>query len=447
MTSEFESPLGILKELSEIDISRLRMLELSRASGLPALSPREVDQLLSYDFSKLGASALEVTAVSGALFGVYVGLATMKDSLGDRFPDITSIPEFAHQALQHTYELYPVGDVQAIDPTVGDHLPGIALGAAISYTGFELLRGLLDRLRGGGLRESMLRMQEEVESHVKDGTMSWLLDPKDKSTVAFVGAGDPLSVEIADRDPGDIIQIANQPVEGPWVHLSDMAQHDDVLRALRAADYPNAGELLILPNRATEEFLPGPDDREMRVSRVAYYIRAADELCKKEGVPPKDVVVVTSRDHADVILNSHHSADDDCVASVTMEEKLQAVSEERGANIRLIDPTAIVMNAIVRIANGRPLALAGIEQHVSGYRERFFDSLRRTVHYEDGDKDAVNVWYGRQDITTSMSVQPDDIAVVLDPSQGRSMVEHGMPEERVIVVADEVLKETKHVFD
>lgn len=65
---------------------------------------------------------------------------------------------------------------------------------------------------------------------------------------------------------------------GAWACLPEFATRDETYEALDKVDVVQAGELLILPAKATQEFLPDEDDFELRIGRMMHYIRSAEGL-------------------------------------------------------------------------------------------------------------------------------------------------------------------------
>ena len=98
------------------------------------------------------------------------------------------------------------------------------------------------------------------------------------------------------------------------------------------------------------------------------------------------------------------------------------------------------MGRIIEIADGRNIAFAGTEESITEYQSRFFANLREGAHAGDPDIPPVRVWYGKKDFTTVNEAAPDDIAVILDPGQKPALVRRGIPSDRILVVADEVLR-------
>lgn len=412
------------------------MLETLDSGG--RITPFEADRLLHADFQGSRHGDKITAGISAGLFAGYIATETAHKMQGEDFPEIATFPKVVDTALRVTYNLLPIGDVEVATAQVGDHAPMLVLATAIGYTGVELGRKALDYMNNGGIRGRARKAQEELTSNIEAGSVRWKIE--EGSTVAFVGNGDPLARQIAKHKPGDIVQVAQQPVEEPWTLLPESATREQILDALDRADIGNAGELLFLPTKASQEFLPGEDDFELRIGRMAHYIGAADQYCDERGIERKPALVIGCRTQGEVLQTATHS-DDENEEEVSLEQYMSRLAETREREIAILDPTDIIVDRIVEIADGCGVSYAGSKESAEVYKRRFFAAVRERAHIRNcDDEEKIRVFYGRKDFTTVNEATPDDIAVLLDPSQKEALLHKGMPPERILVVPEEVLK-------
>lgn len=380
--------------------------------------------------------------VAVGLFGAHVSAETFVESHRGRLPTFGTLPNGVSRWANNVYELYPIGSENVPSRQVVEHFPQVALGAAIGYTTFQVGSRLINYTRQRGFARRAATAQERFRGDYAEGMVNWEIP--EGATIAFVGGGDPLAQELA-RDPDhDIMQISYEPVPGAWTAIPRQSgrEREQVYMALDRADIGHADELMIFPIVPTHEFLPGPDDHDIRIDQATEYILAADEMREDAGMPLLPVTIIGDGQQYEVYVDTlGHSSRNALERRVTLKERAQQLTHDRGEEVRILDTTKIIIDRIREVAGGIPVQIAGSGPSMDVYRERFYEAYG--PQHPAAESDWIAVRYGRTDLTTVATVKPDDIAVVLDPGQKRSLINrrhNPMPEDRVLVPAEEVLR-------
>ncbi len=431
------------------DTEPLRGAELKEAvaaieAGTP-ISPTTGERMFATDLHE-DKSESGIRKFQGvvALLGANVAVQTTLDMKGDALPELSTLPAWLHQALSNIYGLYPFGRDEVASAALRDHIPELLLGAAILGS-FDALR---TSIRTRRFQTRARAAQHEFAERVASGTQPWQIEPG--STVAFVGNGDPLAHRLAQQHPHEIIQIAHKRIEGPWTYLPADGLRSDTERALRLADIANAGEILFLPTKTSQEFLPGPTDHDISIDRMISYIDTADDLCRKMGVPPRPVIIVGDKEQAEWYGKATDSSKRSLTKTgSTLEQRLDGKAEKRGCDITIIDPTDVVIDVICRIADGRNIEFQGTGHSVETYKDKFFRSLIGLTN-PDANLPPISVIYNNNDLPTAGwdydGIEQDVIPIILDPSQREPLIRKGIPEDRIIVVSDTVIQATADLF-
>ncbi len=108
--------------------------------------------------------------------------------------------------------------------------------------------------------------------------------------------------------------------------------------------------------------------------------------------------------------------------------------------IKIIDPTELVMRKVIELAKGRDISFVSTEESFRRYGERFFKELTLTG-YVPKSEETVQVVYNISDIPTQTTASITDIVVILDPKMKENLLRRGVPEEHIIIVPDLVTSE------
>lgn len=444
---------GVLPYFDSVDYSQMKKGEIKEiTNAIEDHQPVTINDAARFVHTDLGRfaqfNALKKLGIFGGLFGLAIATDVIHDDLAltGEVPHLHEFSPMTDIFFQSAYDrLVPFGETAVDSAYLGDHIPLMIASTAVLYTAYATAKEAGELFYSKGMRKRSEQAQNNAIDRLHAGTFDWSIKPG--STAAFVSSGDSFAKILADTKPGDIIQLANQPVNGQWVHLADDASNEDLLRAYERADLTNAGELVFLPVKEDMAYLPGPDDFEISVGKMVHHIEVADEIY---GAKP--VIIIGSKDQAAYYVESHHSQDYSEPTVATIEEKMERLADKRGQSILVLDQTEIINNRIVEIADGEPISYFAVQDAMDTYRERFYKSLRGHEKGSPINGPGVRVLYGLKDYTTVNEALPytgdlhdethgkKDLAILIDPTEAPKLMRRGLQEDQILVVADEVLK-------
>ncbi len=423
-------------ELREV----LDALSLERGLG-----PLEVERFLKLDpesVRPLGKidiiypiAAVVVYAVTRTIFETY-----------PEVPKGIELPLWAHNFLQ---ALWALGNNAADSPAVIDHLPYISL----LLGGIWGIKNTLPKfLRGDSFVDRVTRAQEKVASAVAAGEMKYRM--REHHTAAFVGKGDPLADTLQKvKGPAMVMQYADSPInEKVWQLIPTNGNHEQIFQALDRADFTQAGEVLILPVKAEDMILPGPDGHDMSLDEIAAKIRISAKYCRVRKIDQKRIFVVGDLDHEENYAK--RTGEDEAETSIkTLKQLLNEVQADlilQGMQVEIIaeDTTKDTVAEVVRLAGGRKIEYHSTRQSDERYGLRFYKELKLIGYQANPDMTAKSrVFYNITDIPTEMNVDPDDIAIVLDKSVKERLMAAGFKPENIICPSERMQAKLFKVVD
>lgn len=410
------------------------IVDINAGNRMPLRTVREflgtpIDAVTNFESSKIDKLVPTVLGVGYiALFGV---VKTYQENL----PSFGTLPQLAHNVLQAVHN---ISTNSADTPAIRDHLPFILGETAAGWLG---LRTALPKLRNFSKNKAAnaaINAQDTLSKRVESGTMPYQLP--EGATVALVGNGDPLASELSRLHPDSVLQIAHSKVDGLWTHLPKDASLKATFEAFDKANIENAGEIMILPTVEQHQFLPGADNHDMSVDGIVAQINSIDEYCKAHGIPPKKVIVVGSKQQTESYVATAQDGTITEQETETLEQRLEELITMRGGKIEILDPTEIIMDKIVQLAEGRNIIFKATEESTKLYGNRFVEALNRQEYTVEDEGEPVTVRYNITDIPTRNFASSNDIAIILDPSQKSALLSKGVSEDRIIVVSNEILK-------
>ncbi|KKQ52730.1 MAG: hypothetical protein UT19_C0003G0067 [Candidatus Woesebacteria bacterium GW2011_GWB1_39_10b] len=424
-----------ITEIPKIEPVPLRGKELERTlSQLSAdrgLEPHIVERFLITDLEKTqGLSSADKWIPASMMAAHLVSLATVNYA-GDTLPALGTLPPAIHELLQAVHNL----TVNAANsPALRDHLPYLFLEGSVFYGAVKTVPNWLKlRDKKATAREQQTIVRQKTES----GEMKFKM--AQGHTAAFVGKGDWLADRLQEAKPDDqVMQYAQLKIDsGVWQIIQKLDRQEEVFETLDRGDFQSAGEVLILPVKDEDMFLPGDEGHDMSLDEIESLVSVLDAYCKSRNIESKRILIVGRKALKESYVTRTGDGEIE-TNSETLEERVKIMTQKRGET-EIIDPTEIVMRRIMKLADGRKLTLAGTTASDERYGLRFFQALEEMGGYEPGTGEEIRVLYNITDIPTEMHVGDNDIAVILDPSKKQSLVNRGVPEENIIVVPDIVL--------
>lgn len=407
-----------------------RALESLRSEK--GLDPVTTNRLLNIETAETpGLSKLD-KVVPAALMAGYVGTFAATRLVGAEFLP-TDVPPLLHQVLQGVHNLTVNA---ARNPTLGEHLPFLLLEAAGVWGAAKTLP---DWLRARGKKQQIREAQQTVREQISAGEFKYDMVPG--YTAAFIGLGDPLADRLQQvKDPDQVMLYSNARIDNQvWQLLNKNGQQEQIYQVLDRGDFQKAGEVLLLPVKYEDMFLPDKTGHDMTIDEIAAMVNVVDEYSKSRGTPLKKVVIVGSKDMQETYVR-RIDRDETEESQKTLSELVDELNQQReGARVEIIDPTEIVMKRIDELANGRYIEFVSTQESDQRYGQRFYEQLER-MNYQPTTSESVNVLYNITDVPTEVRAGKNDIAVIFDPSKKQGLIAKGLPEENIVIVPDITLQ-------
>lgn len=396
------------------------------------LFPTTVNRLLTIETAQSPHLSIPDKIVPGALMAGYVATYAASRLAGGDFPSV-DIPPVLHELLQAVHNL---SQNSAKNPTLREHLPYILLeGAAI----WAAAKTLPDWIRTRGKRQQVREAQQVVQGQVSGGEFKYAM--AQGHTAAFIGLGDPLAESLQQaNDPDQVMLYSHARIDNQvWQLISKNGQQEEIFQVLDRGNFQNAGEVLLLPVKYEDMFLPDKTGNDMTIDEIAAVVHVIDDYAKSRGIPTKNVVIVGSKDMQETYI-SRADTEQAEKSQKTLAELVDELNQQRtGAKVEIIDPTEIVMEKIDELARGRYIEFVSTEESDQRYGQRFYEQLKRR-NYQPTTSESVKVLYNITDVPTEVGAGKDDIAVIFDPPKKQGLLAKGLPEENIVVVPDITLQ-------
>lgn len=361
-------------------------------------------------------------------------------------PKGLELPPAVHHFLQ---ALWGLGSSTAASAAILDHLPSITL----LLGGIWGIKNTLPKfLRGDSFVDKVTRDQAKVAGDVAAGKMRYKM--QDHHTAAFVGRGDPLADTLQTEKGLDMVmKYADQPLtEKIWQLIPPNGNHDEIFQALDRADFPRAGEVLILPVKAEDMVLSDSAGHDMSLDEIAAKIKISAKYCQSRNIDQKRIVVVGDLAHAESYSKriSEHEAE---ISTKTLEQLLTEVRADLTAQdiqveIIAADTTKDTIAEVARIATGRNIEYHATRQSDERYGLRFYKELKLIGYQAKPEAASTSrVFYNITDIPTEMNVEPDDIAIVLDQSVRERLIAAGFKPDNIICPARRIQAKLSEMVD
>lgn len=368
------------------------------------------------------------------LFLSYLTFLTIKNYYGEKLGDWGTVPLALHAFLQ---SIHDVSGKTAEAATWQAHMIPFLFEASIAW---GLLKTLPDWITVKSRSARVLETQNLLREQLKDGKVAYKMARN--HTAAFVGNGDKLATRLQEVKPMDeVMQYANMPLDKEvWQYIKPDATEKELFQILDRGNLISAGEILIMPVKSSDMFLPGIDGHDMMLDEVEGIINMVDDYCESKKVAKKRIIIIGNK-YMPQVYHSRQGARKYEESKVTLEDLVNRIKSLRaGADLIVDDPTQLVMKKIVDLAQGRSIEFYATQAGDKRYGEQFYDLLDNKLKYKPSVKKKVRVLYDIIDTPTEVRATPEgDIAVILDHWRKESMIKKGITEENIIVVPDLVL--------
>lgn len=402
---------------------------LRRKNGL---DPVTTNRLLSIETAKTpGVSKID-KAIPAVLIAGYIGTFVATRLAGGELPTV-EMPQALHQALQAVHN---ISVNSARQPTLSEHLPFLLLeGAGL----WGAVKTLPNWLKARGKRQQIKEAQESIKETISKGEFQYNMAPG--HTAAFIGLGDPLADRLQQvKNPDQVMLYSHARIDNQvWQLLKKDGQQEQIYQALDRGNFQKAGEVLLLPVKFEDMFLPDKVGHDMTIDEIAAMINVVDEYSASREIPKKKIIIVGSKGMEESYVRRSGKGEIE-ESQQTLAELVDDMNQQRASGgIEIIDPTDIVMRKITALAGGRTIEFASTKESDQRYGQRFYEQLG-AINYQPRIPEVVNVLYNITDIPTEVRTGSKDIAVILDPSKKQGLQAKGLSEENIIVVPDITLQ-------
>lgn len=415
---------GLVEPLRGADLDGA-LEALSQNRGL---SPATVDMFLKIDPDRMSKLSGVYKWIPGALFAEYLATYAITHAFPDALPTLGHLPPLLHEFSQGIHNL----TVNAANsPALRDHLPYFLLELSVGYTGLKAVPEFFN-LKGKGTKTR--EAQQQVRLKTEAGIMPYAM-AKSHSAV-FSGAGDWLADQLQDTKPADqVMQYSQVKIDNRvWQKIRQEGKVEELFAAFDRGDFKNAGEIVILPLKKEDMFLPGSTGHDMTLDEIDVLINIADTYCSSRDLEPKRAIIVGRKTMEETYID--RTRDDIVKKKRTLSELVDQLSKRRGGGkVDVTDPTELVIGRIMKAANGAPIVFSATQQSDERYGERFFSALNDMGYAPTGGR-PVRAFYNISDKPTEVGAQKDDIAVILDASRKDVLLKRGVKDENIILVPE-----------
>lgn len=346
-----------------------------------------------------------------------------------------------HNSLQAVNNL----SVNSADSSaLRDHLPYIAFDLAGAWGIISGLRGLLLGRSGKKIEAAQARVIEKIT----EGLFSYQM--AEGHSAVFVGNGDIIGEALQDLLPPDQVMLyAYEKITSEvWQHIKRTGRQEEIFESLDRGDFKHAREAVLLPVKDEDMFLPDVKGHDMTLDEIRMMIDIFDTYSLDRNIPLKEVVIIGSKAMSQTYIEAGQLRDglgiDSLRTTIRLDNMIDMLNKDRDVDrqIKIIDPTELVMRKVIELAKGRDISFVSTEESFRRYGERFFKELSLTG-YVPKSEETVQVVYNISDIPTQTTASITDIVVILDPKMKERLLRRGVPEEHIIIVPDLVTAELR----
>lgn len=363
-------------------------------------------------------------------------LATFATTLD---PMIESLPPWTNMSPQLTNGVDYLWSILS-DPiekqNIVYHIPNIVL---FSF-GIVGIKYLLERLDRHTWLDKVLTAQATLHDQIEKGKLNWQL--ADGHSLLFVGSGDFIAQQYADNNADDVavtISETRPRYTHVWNQYDNNCVFDDLKNVVERSDGATAGEYVFFPVKDMHIFLPGAKDFDLSPHKLDIFCQNIRLIEKHEGWEVKPILIVGDMHHSSFVQSENQNKvipkSQDTISLLSISQKYEA--------IRLLDPTDIVLEKILAIANGRQIVFRATKEGIAEYKDRFYTRLK-LMKYAPTKKSILTIGYDIfEDQTEQQTLAPkvqEYYPVVLSKNVCDALLRNGYKKEQFLYVPDLVLE-------
>lgn len=316
------------------------------------------------------------------------------------------------------------------------HVPNIAL---YSF-GIVGVKKVLEHLEHTTWLDTVLEAQVTLQEQIRRGDQSWRMAPG--HSVLFVGAGDFIGQQLAMTHPSDAVLTISDGKPSyttVWNQYSAQGVFDDLKNVLCKAGGENAGEYIFFPVKDTSVFLPNDTDFDVSPHKLDILCQNIRLIEKDMGWSEKPILIVGDTFHSSFVQSENQKK---VIPKSQDIISLESIAKKH-AQVRLLDPTDIVLRNIISIAQGRHIIFRATKEGIAAYKERFYKRLQ-LLKYKPKLKKTLTIGYDifedqTEQQTLAHTVQ-DYYPVVLSKNVSDALERNGYTKDQYLFVPDLVLQ-------
>lgn len=404
------------------------------------ITPEELEEILSFEkneketqvISFIKKAAVPVAILTGFLIAVYPQEA---QKIASFLPSWTNLNNNALAGADYIWNIIgePVGKNNILY-----HMPNV-----IFYSfGILGIKKLFDAIDRRTWIDKINDAKEKIQEKLNNGTSELKL--KKGHSSLFVGKGDFIAQQFAINPPLNqavVISESRPLYTNLWNYCSIDSSFDDLKTVIDRVCHENTGEFVFFPVKDDQIFLPGSMSYDLSPHKLDILCQDIRSIEKQNKWETKRIIIVGDRFHKSYVVSEQKNGkvknSEDTISLETIAKKYKEIT--------LIDPTDLVLQKVIEIADGRKIAFRATKEGIKEYKHRFYDRLEKLKYRIKKDKKGIlTIGYDLFEDQTeqqTLSRKIDDYyPVVLSKAVKDALIRNGYKLKDFIYVPDLVLK-------
>ncbi len=430
--------------LKKKKISRGQLINIAKRTEKDlSLTPSEAENLLNFDSTPKEQKVWDIVQKIGLPLSIIFGLTIVL------FPEfiesiIAALPSWLYLspriAAAFDYIWGIIGNPIEKEHIIY-HLPNILL---YSFGVLEI-RSLVLAIQNKGWKNRVINAQKKIKDKLLKGKIFW--DLKTGFSVLFTGGGDFIGEEIAKRSKTMALTLSERMPSYTtiWNRYKFESPYDSLRTILKLSDAGDAGEYIFFPVEDTEIFLPAESSYDIAPHKLDLLIQNIRSIEDEFEWTNKRIVIVGDKYHESIIQTENKLEPiKDSIERITL-----ALIAKRHTGVTLIDPTDVVIEKILHIANGRKILFRASTQGMHEYKDRFYKRLEEMGYKEDNSEETLIIGYDLlEDQTEQQSISNKThnyLPVVLSSIVLESLLTNGYKKHQLLYVPELIIQKVQEI--
>jgi hypothetical protein len=335
------------------------------------LTPTEIETLQKFIPKTKDHKALlllkQLALPASLLFGfAYTVFSSNFEAFVKSLPSWTYFSPTILTGIDYLWDLLgePVGKANIIY-----HIPNVIL---YSF-GILGIKKLFDALDKRTWMDRVLGAQKVVQEKVTQGLMNFALSKG--HSILFIGKGDFIGAQFVlnhDKNNTVTVSLAKPNYTNTWCFYDADTTYEDLKTVLTRSDFEHAGEYMFFPVKDDQIFLPAPSAYDLSPHKLDILCQNIRMIERSHKQKPRRIIIVGDKFHKSYVVSVDQKKaiknSEDIITLSSIAQKYRAVS--------LIDPTDIVLQKILELADGRKIVFRATREGIAEYKQRFFERLQ-----------------------------------------------------------------------